>query len=111
MALTARTFVTGELVDAAKMNTIRDDLIFLEAAMGFTVQRGSAAINSATSQTDITITTVTMNRAQTQVTQPVHGDASPVTGWQLTSATNLRVFHPSGLSGKTILYEVTESNS
>ena len=52
MAVTARTWVTGELGTAAKLNTIRDDLLELEGLLGFaSVQRGTITLSGVTSNT------------------------------------------------------------
>jgi hypothetical protein len=53
MALVARTWVGGEVITAAKLNTLRDDLLFLQSIMPpKTIQRGTCTlVPSATTGT------------------------------------------------------------
>jgi hypothetical protein len=59
MAVTARTWVEGEIATAAKFNTIRDDLLTLDAVAGIkSIQYGSVTLNGGTLTNNATITSV-----------------------------------------------------
>lgn len=63
MSVTARTWVEGEIATAAKFNTIRDDLLELDAVAGIrSIQYGSISLNGVTSNT-ATITAVAAGKA------------------------------------------------
>lgn len=48
MAVTARTWVEGEIATAAKFNTLRDDILALDAVAGVrSVQHGTIVLNNA----------------------------------------------------------------
>jgi len=56
MAVTARTWVAGELVTAVKMNTLRDDILELDAVAGFVdAQYGTITITGTNATGDATV--------------------------------------------------------
>lgn len=60
MAVTARTWVPGEMLTAVKMNTLRDDILELDAVAGFfNAQYGSMTFTAAGETTqDATVATM-----------------------------------------------------
>ena len=59
MAVTARTWVEGEIATAVKFNTIRDDLLALDAVAGIkSVQYGTVTMSGGQSTNTATITAV-----------------------------------------------------
>jgi len=59
MAVTARTWVAGELVTAVKMNTLRDDILELDAVAGFNdAQYGTVSLSGTNTTGDATVSTM-----------------------------------------------------
>lgn len=64
MAVEARTWVEGELVNAAKMNTLRDDILELDAVAGISsVQYGSVTVTNGNTTGTATISAVDTAKA------------------------------------------------
>lgn len=56
MAVTARTWVPSELVSASKMNTLRDDILELDAVAGFNnAQYGTITLTGTNQTADATV--------------------------------------------------------
>lgn len=116
MSVTARTWVTGELNTAAKMNTIRDDILDLDSRMA-TAQELTVTIDGDNTEfTDVTITAVDTAHAYplfsgASARRTDVADFSEVTirGAELTSTTNLRVYHDDpGTGTYTTVIQVVE---
>ena len=64
MAVTARTWVEGEIATASKFNTIRDDLIELDAVNGIkSVQYGTITLSNGVGTNTATIAAVNVSKA------------------------------------------------
>lgn len=64
MAVTARTWVEGELVNATKMNTLRDDILELDAVAGFEdTQFGTITLTGTNATGDATVSAMSARAA------------------------------------------------
>jgi hypothetical protein len=84
VAVTARTWVSGEFVTAAKMNTLRDDILELDVVAGFNyAQYGTVTIADGNTSGTATITGVSdramvnMNGWSTNANEANYPGATP----------------------------------
>jgi hypothetical protein len=119
MAITARLWVPGELNTAAKMNTIREDLLEIESLMQQFRTYFKQAVSYSThgSNADYTLATTLANHLKADVIRCyIEGGESFFASTAslasinayLTSNTNLRVRGPSGAFGTLSIIVVIE---
>ena len=94
MAVTARTWVEGEIATAAKFNTIRDDLHLLDAIAGIrTIQYGTISLSNTVTTNSVAITAVTVAKAVLhhlgQTVEPGSGIADGLIRITLTNSTTV----------------------
>lgn len=109
MAVTARTWVEGEVATASKFNTIRDDLLELDAVAGFfNAQYGSITIVDTTNTNTATVSTMS-TRAIVHFNGSRQSYATGDIGATVTklSATQVQASR-AGTSGTTIVSFVIE---
>jgi hypothetical protein len=109
MAVTARTWVGGEVITAAKMNTIRDDLIFLA---GLSVIKSVQHIDQVLAldenvETTITITAVVVGKTFLVKLEPMTAAVFRV---YLASTTAVKVTSNSAIASVRFNIEVVEYN-
>jgi hypothetical protein len=123
VAVTARTWVAGELNTAAKMNTIRDDLLELESLMQqirtFFKQTVSVTTGWGANQ-DFTLATTLADYTKADVVRCyvessgaffAGGAAIGDLNAYLTSNTNLRVRGPSGPGTTSVVVVIEEKQN
>lgn len=105
MAVTARTWVEGELANAAKLNTIRDDILELDAVAGFEdAQFGTVTILSAATSGTATISAVSARAQVHYLGQQIGLDDSRIHARiTKTDATTITATRESGLSAATVV--------
>lgn len=107
MAVTARTWVPGELGTAAKMNTLRDDILELDAVAGFNdAQYGTLTIADGNTSGTATISAVSaravvqMNGFSTSANEAQYPGSTPrLTKTNATTLTGSR----GGTNGDSVI--------
>jgi hypothetical protein len=114
VAVTARTWVTGELANAAKLNTLRDDILELDAVAGFNAsQYGTLTIGPGNLTGTATISAVstraiaTMLGFSTDATESQYPGATP--RFTKTNSTTLTGTRDATNGTTTISFCVAES--
>lgn len=108
MAVTARTWVEGELATAAKLNTVRDDLLELDALAGFNdTQRGTITIANGSSTGTATITAVSP-RAQLRHLGQISSTGQQLTYMVLTNSTTITATRQTTADGMVVSYEISD---
>lgn len=108
MAITARTWVEGELATAAKLNTVRDDLLELDAVAGFhDTQKGTITIPNGSSSNTATISAVSP-RAQLRFLGGTSSTGTQLSRIELTNATTVTATRQGTADPLVVSYEVSD---